>query len=96
MVGDKTYKALLADRQATGDFRGKEGTNSGVQLFLDVNGNGRFEAGTEAFDVRQPFNIAGQTYELAGLTAGGESFRVQKSAKVVAERKAPPLLPVPN
>ena len=96
MVGDKTYKALLADRQATGDFRGKEGTNSGVQLFLDVNGNGRFEAGTEAFDVRQPFNIAGQTYELAGLTAGGESFRVQKSAKVVAERKAPPAAPRPE
>lgn len=89
-VGDKTYKALLADRQAIGDFRGKEGSSSGVQLFLDVNGNGRFESATEAFDVRQPFNIAGTTYEIAGLTAGGESFRVQKSTKAVAEKKAPP------
>jgi peroxiredoxin len=95
-VGDKTYKALLADRQAIGDFRGKEGSSSGVQLFLDVNGNGRFESATESFDVRQPFNIAGTTYEIAGLTAGGESFRVQKSAKVVAEKKAAPAAPRPE
>jgi len=90
MVGDKTYKALLADRQATGDFRGKDAANSGVQLFLDVNENGKFDAATEAFDVRQPFNIAGTTYEIAGLTAGGESFRIQKSTKTVAEKKAAP------
>ena len=95
-LGDKTYTALLADRRATGDFRGKEGTDSGVQLFLDVNGNGKFEAGTEAFDVRQPFNVGGQAYEIAGLTAGGESFRVQKSTKAVAERKAPPAAPRPE
>lgn len=98
-LGGKTYKALLADRTATGDFRGRDATNSGVQLFLDVNANGKFEAGSEAFDVRQPFNVGGQTYEIAGLTAGGESFRIQKSAKVVAEkkvveRKAPELLAV--
>ncbi len=89
-VGGTTYKALLADRQATGDFRGREGASSGVQLFLDVNGNGRFEAATEGFDVRQPFNVGGTTYEIAGLTAGGESFRVQKSTKAVAAKKAAP------
>jgi len=92
-LGGKTYKALLADRMATGDFRGKDAASSGVQLFLDVNENGKFEAGSEAFDVRQPFNIAGQTYEIAGLTAGGESFRIQKSAKAVAEKKAAPPRP---
>lgn len=89
-LGDKSYKALLADRQATGDFRGKDAASSGVQLFLDVNENGRFDAATEAFDVRQPFNVAGTTYEIAGLTAGGESFRVQKSSRTVAEKKAAP------
>lgn len=89
-LGDKTFKALLADRRATGDFRGKDGPDSGVQLFLDVNGNGRFEAASEAFDVRKPFNIGGQTYEIAGLTAGGESFRIQQSVKAVAEKKAAP------
>lgn len=98
-LGDKTFRALLADRRATGDFRGKEGADSGVQLFLDVNGNGKFESATEAFDVRQPFDVGGQTYEIAGLTAGGESFRIQKSVKAVAarrvvERKAPELLAV--
>jgi len=95
-VGDKTYKALLADRQVTGDFRGKEGASSGVQLFLDVNENGKFEAATEGFDVRQPFNVGGTTYEIAGLTAGGESFRVQKSTKAVAEKKAAPAAPRPE
>jgi peroxiredoxin len=88
-LGGRTYKALLADRMATGDFRGKEGATSGVQLFIDANEDGKLDARNEAFDVRQPFNIAGQTYEIAGLTPGGESFRIQKSAKIVAEKKAP-------
>lgn len=89
-LGGKTYKALLADRRATGDFRGKDGeTGSGVQLFLDVNEDGKLDARAEAFDVRQPFNLGGTTYEIAGLTAGGESFRIQKSVKAVAEKKAP-------
>lgn len=95
-LGDKTYQALLADRRATGDFRGKVAADSGVQLFLDVNENGKFEAGSEAFDVRQPFNVAGTTYEIAGLTAGGESFRIQKSVKAAAEKKAPPARPAPE
>ena len=89
-LGDKTYKMLLADRRATGDFRGREGADSGVQLFIDANEDGKFDSRTEAFDVRQPFNIAGTTYEIAGLTPGGESFRIQKSTKAVAEKKAPP------
>ncbi len=98
-LGGKTYKALLADRMATGDFRGKEAARSGVQLFLDVNGNDKFDPVGEGFDVRQPFNIAGTTYEIAGLTAGGESFRIEKSTKTVAEqkimkRKTPELLGV--
>lgn len=99
-LGGKTYQALLADRLATGDFRGKDSTtNSGVQLFIDANEDGRFDSRNEAFDVRQPFSVGGQTYEIAGLTAGGESFRVQKSARAVAEkkpveRKTPELLAV--
>jgi len=89
-LGGKTYKALLADRMATGDFRGKEAATSGVQLFIDGDGDGKFNASSEAHDVRQPFNVGGQTYEIAGLTAGGESFRIQKSVKVVAEKKSAP------
>lgn len=96
-LGGKTYKALLSDRLATGDFRGKNSTtNSGVQLFIDANEDGKFDFRSEAFDVRQPFNIGGQTYEIAGLTAGGESFRIQKSVKAVAEMKAPPARPAPE
>lgn len=87
-LGEKTYHVLLADLLATGDFRGKSGAKpSGVSLLIDVNGNGKFEKEGERFDVRQPFNIAGTTYEIAGLTAGGESFRIVKSSKTVAEQK---------
>lgn len=89
-LGGKTYKALLADRLATGDFRGKDAeTGSGVQLFIDANEDGKFDARDEAFEVRKPFNVGGTTYEIAGLTAGGEKFRIEKSTKVVAEKKAP-------
>lgn len=89
-LGGKTYAALLADRMGTGDFRGREavrGQRPGVQLFLDVNGNGKFDPVGEGFDVRKPFNIAGITYEIAGLTAGGESFSIEKSTETVAEQK---------
>jgi thiol-disulfide isomerase/thioredoxin len=89
-LGDKKYKAMLADRTATGDFRGKAGgVFSGVQLFVDLNGDGRFDFRTETFDVLKPFNIGGITYEVAGLTASGDSFRIEKSTKTVAEVKAP-------
>ena len=90
-LGGKTYKALLADRKAVGDFRGKEVEgSSGVQLFIDSNKDGKLDSRSEAFDVRQPFNIDGQTYEITGLTPGGESFRIQKSEEVVAEKKGDP------
>ncbi len=89
-LGGKTYKALLADRLATGDFRGKDATNgSGVQLFIDADEDGKFDARSEAFDVRQAFNLAGKSYEIAGLTAGGDAFRIQPAVKPVAEKKAP-------
>ncbi len=95
-LGGKTYKALLADRLATGDFRGKDAASgSGVQLFIDADGDGKFDARSEAFDVRQPFNLDGKSYEIAGLTAGGDVFRIQPAAKPVAEKKAPAAGPAP-
>jgi thiol-disulfide isomerase/thioredoxin len=87
--GETVYKVMLADRNTTADFRGKKTTPSGINLFIDVNSNGKFDGLAESFDVRQPFNVGGQTYEIAGLTPGGESFRIEKSSKVVAARKVP-------
>jgi peroxiredoxin len=91
-LNGQEYRAILSDRITTGDFRGRTGKTgpAGVLLFLDVNGNGKFDGPTEMFDIRQPFNIGGTTYEVAGMTASGGSFRIEKSAQKVAERKAPP------
>jgi thiol-disulfide isomerase/thioredoxin len=85
-LGDKTYKVLLSDNAVSGDYRGSDkGANSGVQLLVDVNGNGKFETQGEAFDVRKPFNLGGTTYELKDIAKDGLSFKVAKSTKTVAE-----------
>lgn len=91
-LGGKEYHAILCDRMTTGDFRGKRGTNvpAGVLLFIDVDGSGKFDPRTEAFDIGQPFNIGGTTYEVAGMTAAGETFQLKKSTRQVAARTAAP------
>jgi peroxiredoxin len=89
-LGGKTFAVWLTDGLATGDFRGKVGApDSGVRLFIDVNGDGQYDFRRESFDARKPFNIGGTTYEIAGLTAAGARFSVVKSARTVAE--IPPL-----
>jgi len=103
-LGGKTYKAMLADEQASGDFRGKDlgaeadapadddkpAKSSGVVLLVDVNGNGKFESRGESYDVRKPFNIAGTTYEVKDVSPLGTSFKIVKSSRKVAEVKPPP------
>lgn len=90
--GGKTYKALLCDERVTGDFRGAKPPagsesddefDSGVFLFLDLNGNDEFDRKAESFDVTKPFNIGGTTYEIADMPASGASFKIAKSAKHV-------------
>jgi thiol-disulfide isomerase/thioredoxin len=97
-IGGKTYKVMLTDNLASGDFRGaaKEGADadSGVKLLIDVNGNGKFDGKGETFDVRKPFNIGGTTYELKDLTKDGLSFRVAKSTQKVEEEALDPDLSV--
>lgn len=92
VIGEKTYPAMLDDAAATGDFRGKEGDKSLVNLLLDLNGDGKYDDRSEKFDVRKPFNIGGITYEVDGLTASGEDLRIIKSDKVVEETKPAPTL----
>jgi peroxiredoxin len=94
-LGGKSYKAMLVDDFATGDFRGKKDEKTGiVRLFLDVNGDGKFDRRRESFDVNKPFNIGGTTYEIAGLKASGASFQIVKSDKTVEEIKPAPNLAV--
>lgn len=93
ILNDVSYKAMLADDYATGDFRGGKPANlaagSGIRLLIDVNGDGKFDGRSETFDVKKPFNIKGTTWELADVTAGG-SFRIVKSSRTVAEIEPPP------
>ena len=88
-LGDKTYNAMLVDANAIGDFRGKKAAtdagSSGIQLRIDVNGNGKFDRTGEIYDISKPFNIGGTTYEIKNMSASGASFEVVKSDKTVAE-----------
>ena len=88
-IGDKTYTTLLVDANANGDFRGKKSDSatagSGVQLRIDVNGNGKFDRTGEVYDVTKPFNIGGTTYEIKNMSATGAAFEIVKSEKTVAE-----------
>jgi thiol-disulfide isomerase/thioredoxin len=96
-VGGKNMKAMLVDDACGGDYRGKpvetkdgKETSSGVNLLLDVNGNGKFDRKGESFDVRKPFNIGGTTYEVKELDANGATFQIAKSDKKVDEILTPP------
>ena len=95
-LGDKTYNAMLVDANASGDFRGKKTASdaggAGVQLRIDVNGNGKFDRIGEVYDISKPFNIGGTTYEIKNMSASGSSFEVAKSDKTVAEILPPPSL----
>jgi thiol-disulfide isomerase/thioredoxin len=90
-LGGKTIPALLADDFTTGDFRGDaKSPNSTIGLRLDLDGDGRFESRPhENFDIRKPFNIGGTTYEVTDMTAAGDTFKIVKSAKTVAEVARP-------
>jgi thiol-disulfide isomerase/thioredoxin len=89
-LGGKSLKAMLSDEVTSGDFRGGNQEKSGAKLFLDINGNGKFDAKGESFDVRQPFNVAGTTWEITDMARDGSSFRVVKSKKTVAAVPTPP------
>ncbi|HRF59581.1 MAG TPA: TlpA disulfide reductase family protein [Fimbriimonadaceae bacterium] len=84
-------KAALRDELTAGDFRPGADSRS-VQLYLDVNGNGRFEGVGERFDAGRPFTLVGTTYQIASITPSGDSFVLAKSADAVPEVLPPPNL----
>lgn len=89
-LGGVTFPSVLVDDATTGDFRGKQGSGPGVSLLLDLNSDGKFDTQAERFNVREPFNVNGTTYEITGLTAPGGTFSIAKSEKIVAERPKVP------
>jgi thiol-disulfide isomerase/thioredoxin len=85
-LGGKIYKAMLVDEFATGDFRPAQGASQKkINLLLDLNRNGKFEAQGESFDAGGPFKIGDTVYEVTGLDASGGSFQLIKSSKTVPE-----------
>lgn len=86
-LGNATYKAMLVDTTVTGDFRGRPG---GIALLIDVNGNGIFDRRGEFYDTALPFNIKGTTYQITGMSASGETFKVERSRQTVPEVPPPP------
>ena len=83
--GGKSYRAYLSDERARGDFRSAD-----VRLLVDLNGDSRLTTPRESFDAAGPFNIGGTTYEIADMARLGDSFRIVKSSKTVAETLPPP------
>jgi thiol-disulfide isomerase/thioredoxin len=80
--GGRFYKAALYDRTATGDFRTPWDSTqqTGSTLYLDLDGNGRFDPATEAFRVDKPIEISGASYQITGLTASGDGLHVSTAA----------------
>ncbi|MEK7470239.1 MAG: TlpA disulfide reductase family protein [Planctomycetota bacterium] len=93
-LGDKAYHVALADVICCGDFRGvqpaTDGGRCGVLFLVDINANGKFDAATERFDIRKPFNVAGTAWEISGMTKDGGSFAMAKSTEEVPEGSTPP------
>ena len=87
----KSHALILSDDGMTGDYRGAPAQKgSGSNLLIDLNDDKKHDLKAERFDVRQPFNIGGTTYEIAGMTADGSSFQLAISTKTVAEKRVPP------
>src|SRR5262249_41413356 len=90
-LGGKSYSIMVLDELASGRYdqvAHGEKEPPKVSLLIDRDGNGRFGKG-EQYDLSQPFNIGGTTYELDKLSADGSSLKLKKSSKVVAEIPMP-------
>lgn len=90
-LGDRTYKIMLAETIASGDFRGRANSPvSGVLLLVDRNENGKFDVRGESYDTAKPFNLGGVSYEIVDVAPSGEKFTVRRSVVAVAEIPPPP------
>jgi len=84
-IGGKTWSVMLSDDAMGGDFSAK-----GTVFLIDRDANGSFDSRWESFDIKAPFTLDGQTYELTDVQPLGGEFTIIKSSQTVAELKAPP------
>ncbi len=82
-IGSRAYKMALVDQGVNGkfnEFQHEEGESARVTLFIDRNGDGRFDE-KETFDAGKPFRLSGATYEVAQIDARGTLVTLKKSGK---------------
>lgn len=84
-IGGKTWTVKLSDDALGGDFSAK-----GTVFLVDRDGNGTFDPKWEKFDIKAPFALEGQSYELTDLQPLGGEFTIIKSNQSVTELKMPP------
>jgi thiol-disulfide isomerase/thioredoxin len=87
-LGGKTYKAMLTDDTASGQFAPAAGATN--RFLIDINGDGKFTARGEVYKSSEPFNVKGTTWALAAGGADGMPFKVVKSDRKVPEVALPP------
>ena len=80
-IGSRVYKIALVDQSVNGkfnEFQHEDGEPARVTLFIDRNGNGKFEE-KEAYDAAKLLRVAGATYEVATIDVRGTSVTLKKS-----------------
>ncbi len=85
MADGKEAALALVDMSQTGDYKNMAKT----VLLADPSAGGDFENNpdlAEPYDLRQPFNIGGVTYEAVWVDPTGVELALRVSAKTVAER----------
>lgn len=73
-LGGRSMKMALVDDRTTGRFDQLTHTDPkrpNVTLLLDLNGDGRFDRKTEAFDAAKPFQAPGGSYQIASVDPPG-------------------------
>jgi peroxiredoxin len=95
----KAYQAALLDNNCDGLYDSPPSTMpnhwfKGDLLFIDADASGKFDRPLEMFNVRQPFNLGGVTYEVASLAPDGSAISFKRSAQQVAPRVAAKALAV--
>lgn len=83
-IGGDTYPAVLSDESASGDFR-----SPGTLLFLDRDGDGKFDERWESFEAGKPFALKGKSYVLVDRAALGGRFGLAPSKVPAAEKRLP-------
>lgn len=84
----KSYHVVLDDIANHGAFEPKAGEkSSGVRLWIDVNGDGKYDSAFEGWDINEPFNIKGHSFIASVSGPSGGKLKVETSQVAADERK---------